>query len=56
MDKKEQIIREWEKVEPRHPSMSRIAKKVGVSKGYVHQVVKEYTEDLKQNKWIEQLK
>lgn len=41
-DKKEQIIEEWEKVEPRHPSMSRIARVVGVSKSYVHQVIIEY--------------
>lgn len=49
-DKKTQIIKEWEKVEPRHPSMNRIARKVGVSKSYVHQVITEYTADgVKQN-------
>lgn len=37
-----QIIKEWEKVEVKHPSMSIIAEKLGCSKQTVHQTIKQY--------------
>lgn len=46
MDTKEKIIKEYEKVElvEVRPSYAVIARKLGVSKSYVFQVVKEYLE------------
>ncbi len=43
--KQQQIIDEYNKVEPRHPSLGRIAKIVKVSKSYVHQVIQAYLKE-----------
>ncbi len=40
--KKQQIWEHYQKMQLVHPSMVEIAKKVGVSKAYVHKVIKEY--------------
>ena len=43
MTKLEQaIIKEYEKVELKHPSLGEIAKKVKCTKSYVHQTIKVY--------------
>lgn len=39
---KARIIKEWEKVELKHPSYSVIGKKVGCDKTYVFKVIKQY--------------
>lgn len=36
------IIKEWDKVELKHPSLGDVAKKVGCTKSYVHQTIKVY--------------
>lgn len=42
MNKKSQIIKEWQKTKIVHPSYGEIAKKVKVSKAYVYEVVQKF--------------
>lgn len=39
---KAQIIKEWEKVEQKHPSYGEVAKIVGCDKTYVWKIIKAY--------------
>lgn len=42
MDTKQIIIKEYGKLRMVHPTYGEIAKKIGVSKTYVYQVIKDY--------------
>jgi len=42
MLRKEEVIKEYEKVKQVHPSYGEIAKILGVSKSYVYQVIQTY--------------
>ena len=50
MNKKQQIIKIYEEKKLVHPSLSEIAKKVGVFKSYVWKVINEYKNDLERPK------